>query len=428
MNRKPDPKVTFSVSQLTSLLKETLETVFSDVRVQGEVSGLKASAQGHYYFTLKDQTACISCVIWRSKALFLPFRPKDGDTVIVHGQLSVFEARGSYQIVCSSIENIGVGSILMELEQRKRRYQAEGLFDESRKRPIPNRPGRVGIITSPTGAALRDIMNVLSRRSSGVDLIVLPAVVQGTDAAPQIARRIRQANEFCVADVLIVGRGGGSIEDLLPFSDDSVVRAVAESEIPVISAVGHEIDWALCDFAADLRAPTPSAAAELVSASQSDLVQRISDLKKSMTLMVEARITGVRLVASRFSVAAVWLKMLNRLTGLRMTADEQVNRMKKLVDSRMQGSRVRLDRDTDAGRHLITSVLGRYRLRMEKAQDQLDALSPLAVLDRGYSITLGSDGKVIKSARTLKNGVGFTLRLSDGTVSAISNGEIKDER
>ena len=422
-SRRPDSKQVLTVSQITGILKETLETVFSTVHVQGEVSGFKASSQGHLYFTLKDAGACISCVIWRSKAMFLPQRPKDGDKITVSGQLTVYEPRGQYQIVCNSIEFSGTGSILAELERRKKLYEAEGLFDPSRRRPIPSHPKRVGIITSPTGAAIKDIMNVLERRSSGVDIIIFPAVVQGPEAASQIARRIAQANEFCAADVLIVGRGGGSIEDLLPFSEDCVVRAVSASQIPVISAVGHEIDWALCDYAADLRAPTPSAAAELVSGSRSEQLDQVQSLEKSMKMLVLSRIRDARLVVSQFSLDRVRHVLDSRLSSVRMKSDELVSRMNALVSSRIQNSKQRAQSAEQSCIHAARTAAMSGRARAEKDIEALKALSPLSVLDRGYSIVSGIDRRTISKATDLKAGTEFTVRFSDGRIAAVSKGE-----
>jgi len=261
-----------SVSALTNLIKGTLEGFYSSVAVQGEVSNAKLSSSGHLYFSLKDREALIQAVMFKYRLSFLGFEIRDGMKLIVSGGVSVYAARGQYQLIAQSARIAGTGDILAMLEERKRRLAAEGLFDEDKKRPLPRFPSRVALITSPSGAAVRDIIHVLGRRNAGVDLIILPCPVQGEGAAEIIAARIRQANRLSVADVLIVGRGGGSLEDLLAFSDEAVVRAVAESEIPVISAVGHEIDWAICDYAADLRAATPSAAAELVAESRATLL------------------------------------------------------------------------------------------------------------------------------------------------------------
>ena len=243
--------IVFSVSQITDLIKEILETSFRSIMIEGEISNWRPSAAGHIYFTLKDNNAQIKAVIFRGAAMKLAFRPKDGDKVRCTGNLSVYAPQGNYQIIVNTMEMAGAGNILQMLEERKRKLAAEGLFDENRKKPLPLYPRTIGVVTSPTGAAIRDILNVTKRRNPGMNIIVLPAIVQGDGAAQTICKMIEIANFYQLCDVLIVGRGGGSLEDLLPFSEESVVRAVAASEIPVISAVGHEIDWALCDYSAD---------------------------------------------------------------------------------------------------------------------------------------------------------------------------------
>ena len=255
----------YKVSEITKCIKDYLEGEYYSIQIEGEVSGFKPSSSGHYYFTLKDSSAAISAVLFSRSVKNAGYLPKDGDLVVVTGSVTVYAKSGNYQIVCSAIEKAGQGDIFAELEKRKQRLAAEGLFDPAKKRPIPPYPKRIGVVTSPNGAAIRDILRVLKRRNNTIDLVILPAPVQGDEAAPIIAAQIRRANMFRLCDVLLVSRGGGAPEDLLPFSEEEVVRAVAASEIPTISAVGHEIDVVLTDFAADLRAPTPSAAAEVVS-------------------------------------------------------------------------------------------------------------------------------------------------------------------
>ncbi len=269
-----EPERPLSVSALTALVKELLEESLPSVLVEGEISNCRPASSGHLYFTLKDKGAMLQAVMFRYRSKVTGFEPVDGALARARGNITVYAARGQYQMIVERLERAGEGDILAMLEDRKRALAAEGLFDESRKRALPRFPSRVAIVTSPTGAAIRDILNVLKRRNAGMDLVVLPTAVQGEAAAAQIASQIAAANRLSLGDVLIVGRGGGSIEDLLPFSDELVVRAIAASRIPVISAVGHEIDWALSDFAADLRAPTPSAAAELVSESRIALSAR----------------------------------------------------------------------------------------------------------------------------------------------------------
>ena len=265
----------FSVSEINSLLKDMLENSFPQICIEGELSNYRPNSSGHLYFTLKDEASQISAVMFRSAAAYLDFVPKDGTKVQCTGRLTVYPARGNYQILITKMTVSGEGAILKMIEERKRRLAAEGLFDEAKKKPLPPFPQTIGIITSPTGAALRDILQIMRRRNKCVSAIVFPSLVQGDGAAESIVHQIKNANNLKKCDVLIVGRGGGSLEDLLPFSDESVVRAIADSNIPVISAVGHEIDWALSDFAADKRAPTPSAAAELTVPQLSDILNTL---------------------------------------------------------------------------------------------------------------------------------------------------------
>ena len=385
-----------SVSELTSLIKTTLEGSFYGLTVEGELSGFKPSSTGHWYFSLKDQNAVVGCCMWRSTVPRVNFRPKDGMKVIVTGSISVFEPRGTYQIICTSMKVAGEGDILAMLEERKRRYDALGYFDPAKKKPIPRRPSRVAVVTSPTGAALQDILQITGRRNMGMDLIILPAVVQGADAAQSIAARIREVNEFLLADVMIVGRGGGSIEDLLPFSEECVIEAIHESQIPVISAVGHEIDWALSDYVADLRAPTPSAAAELVCESSMDQIEKVNQLRSAMYEALNGRLATLRLRVAAFSPA---------------TARAQ-------LDSRLNRVRMQLDSESTELRHRMDMMMGTVRSRSELLRHKMEALSPIAVLERGYGIIAGEDGKTVRSVSQVKEGDSLTLTLKDGKIRA----------
>ncbi len=393
-----------SVSELTSLIKTTLEGSFYGLTVEGEISGFRPASTGHWYFSLKDQNAVIGCCMWRSTIPRVNFKPRDGMKVIVTGSISVFEPRGSYQIICTSMKVAGEGDILAMLEERKRKYDALGYFDPAKKKPIPRHPGRVAIITSPTGAALQDILQITGRRNMGMDLIILPAVVQGDGAAPTIAERIREVNEFLLADVMIVGRGGGSMEDLLPFSEECVIEAIHESDIPVISAVGHEIDWALSDFVADLRAPTPSAAAELVCESSLDQINRVAQLRSAMYDAIIGRLNSVRLRIAAFSPASA----------------------RAQLDSRLNRVRMRLDADTSDMRHRMDMRVSTMKSRSELLRHKLDALSPLAVLDRGYAIVAAQDGSTVKSVKQVNEGEALTVTMKDGkmitTIREVENG------
>lgn len=388
------PKLT--VSDLTSLIKNTLEGSFYNLTVEGEISGFKPASTGHWYFSLKDEGAVISAVIWRSTIPRISFLPKDGQRVIVKGSISVYGPRGTYQIVCTSMEPFGEGDILAMLEQRKRHYGELGYFDESLKKPIPKRPNKVAIITSPTGAALQDILQITGRRSPNLDLIILPAVVQGPDAAESVALRIKEVNEFLLADVMIVGRGGGSIEDLLPFSEDCVIEAIHNSDIPVISAVGHEIDWALSDFVADLRAPTPSAAAELVCESTLDQQAKVESLRASMKESMASRISAIRLRVAAFSK----------------------ENAKAQLESRLSHNRMRLDYAMSALKREICNLVAVKKTKVQMLSHKIEVLSPLSILDRGYGILTTKDGKTLRSISQIKAGDMVEITLNDGRLSA----------
>jgi len=387
----------FTVSQITELVKQHIEAEFYDVTIEGEISNFRPSSTGHLYFTLKDENAVISAVMFRNRAISLSFTPADGQKVSVWGNLSVYAKRGTYQIIAERMEKSGEGDILATLEERKRRLASEGLFEESRKRPLPLLPSRVAVVTSPTGAALRDILNVTARRNAGINIVVLPCPVQGEEAAAKIARQIERANMFQLGEVIIVGRGGGSLEDLLPFSDEVVVRAIAASTIPVISAVGHEIDLSLSDLAADLRAPTPSAAAEIVSASRDELLARVRDLRSTMTRELERRIERIRLLLREFTAA----------------------RLERNFRIMIQPVLLRLD---DAKEGLVRSLRDRLvdaRHRLELSVKNLESASPIEVLKRGYSVvTDGETGRVLRDARETAAGKGIRVKLHRGGLGA----------
>jgi exodeoxyribonuclease VII large subunit len=382
-----------TVSELTSLIKRTLEEGFYGLSVSGEISNFRPSSTGHWFFTLKDEGASISAVMFKSSTWRVDFPPKDGDRVTVTGSLDLYAARGTYQIKVDTMILAGYGEILAELERRKRLFAQAGYFAQERKRPIPPYPKRVGVVTSPTGAALQDILNVLGRRCPSVDVLVLPAVVQGEEAAESVAQRIIQANELMLCDVLIVSRGGGSGEDLLPFSSEAVVKAVAESAIPVVSGVGHEIDTTLVDYAADLRAPTPSAAAELVSHAYVSLHERL----QGFASLLEQR------MASRLSLAEAQL--------LRFDRESLTHRIKTVIDSR----EFLLANASNAMTTATSQLLASDERRLSVVRERLHALSPLAILSRGYTVVQTPDGKIIASKEDATPGSEVALRFIDGS-------------
>ena len=391
-----------SVSELTELIRRNLEGSFPQVIVEGELSNYRPSSTGHLYFTLKDSGASISVIMFRNRIHYLNFEPRDGMLLRVKGSLSVYAQRGTYSIVAAEIERAGEGDILAMLEERKRKLAAEGLFAEERKRPLPRFPETVGVVSSPTGAAVRDILNILKRRARGVRVVILPAPVQGAEAAGIIARRIEQANYWKLADVLIVGRGGGSLEDLLPFSEEVVVRAVAASEIPVVSAVGHEIDWALSDHAADLRAPTPSAAAELVSGNREETLETIRALGGELYASIKNRIERIRLLARPFS------------------ADDLEYRFRSILQPRL----VRFDEARDALLENMRERTMELRRALDLAKISLEAASPLSALERGFSVVMpfadGKTGPAIRRAEDVKPGDRLIIRPMEGFIRVLA--------
>jgi len=384
-----------SVTDITTLIKRTLEEGFYGLRVSGELSNFRPASSGHWFFTLKDSNSSISALMFKSSTWRVNFKPQEGDKVVVTGSLDVYAARGTYQLKCDTIEKSGTGDILSMLEKRKREYDALGYFAPERKKKIPVKPKRVGVVTSATGAALQDILPILSRRAPSLDILILPATVQGTTAAQTIANRIRQANLLLLCDVLIVGRGGGSLEDLLPFSEDAVIQAIYESEIPVISSVGHEIDWALSDFVADLRAPTPSAAAELVSQGILDLRQKVENLR-----------------------LAIHKGMLHRLQLLehRVPSTLAMQRsMKHLLENRQY----LLANASQSMSQAYKDSLEKSTRRVLLATRELQALSPLAILARGYTLVFDSQGKALHNREEAKVGEHIKLTFIDGSRKAL---------
>jgi len=407
-----------SVSELTRSIRSTLETKFRAVWVQGEMSNYKLHPSGHQYFTLKDQRAQISCVIWRD-TIAPPRQPLvDGTQVQVYGTVTVFEARGQYQLNVQILQPRGVGLLQAKFEALKRKLEAEGLFAQERKRPLPKFPRRIGIVTSPSGAAIRDMLNVLRRRAPWLQILINPVRVQGTGAAQEIAVAIRELtlpnDVFAPLDLIVVTRGGGSIEDLWEFNEEIVARAIFNATVPIVSAVGHEIDFTICDFVADLRAPTPSAAAELIVPDIIDLQRRLDGCKRTLSrqLLTRARDAQQRLDHTRETLERCLTHKIEsyRRGLLHVTRALQAR-------SPARELMVRRNRFADLQRRLIACpgrLLETARRRFQHMEGILRVLGPEATLRRGYSITMNEHGKIIYTTTTVRPKMKIRTRVSDG--------------
>lgn len=385
-----------SVSELTFLIKGALEAEFAGVWVEGEVSNVRVPNSGHIYLTLKDEASQIKAVIFRSSGRFLKFQLQDGLQVICHGRLNVYEVKGEYQIIIDYIEPKGIGALQLAFEQLKERLRKEGLFDEAHKRPIPILPRRIGIITSPTGAVIRDILSIIDRRFANVETLIYPVTVQGDRAAGEIIEAINDMNRMEEVDVLILARGGGSLEDLWPFNEEAVARAISASKIPVISAIGHETDFTIADFVADLRAPTPSAAAELVVQNKEDLLHKIESWE---TRLINVMRRDIELLRSL-------LKGL--IKGL-------IDPTKKICDyyQRIDDLSFRLSTH-------MNLILKANRERASLLFGKLDTLSPLAILARGYSIVRKPPSMaIIKNTKGINKGDSINIRLHKGELNCL---------
>ncbi len=394
-----DVRQYFSVTQLNEYVRMLLDgnAVLSDIWIKGEISNFTNQYRtGHMYFSVKDAGATLRVVMFRSNAARLRFEPRDGMKVLLHGRVSAYVAGGQYQFYADMMEADGLGSLYLAFEQCKARLAAEGLFDQSRKKPIPSLPRRVGVITSPTGAAIRDIINITGRRYPQGELLIFPSLVQGEQAAAYLAGGIRYFNRAANVDVIIIGRGGGSIEDLWAFNDERLAREIAASEIPVISAVGHETDFTICDFVADLRAPTPSAAAELVFPDRFALKAELDARLAKIGALVRADIAAKR-------------------DQLRVLASSRAMRSPAAVTAEKQ---MRLD-ELAVRMHTAGQVLlDRKRQGLAASVGKLEALSPLAVLQRGYAVAQNANGEVSTSADAFEAGERITVRFADGAVDA----------
>lgn len=426
---------------LVGTVRTSLEREYGDVWVEGEVSNYRPADSGHLYFTLKDEGGQLRAVMFRTQARLLRFRPQDGMQVIARGRVTIYEGRGELQLIGEYLEPKGAGALQVAFEQLKARLEAEGLFAAERKKPIPSLPRTIGVVTSPRAAALQDILNILRRRHRSVNVLIYPAQVQGDSAATEVAEGIRYFNHARNVDVVLVARGGGSFEDLACFNDEALARTVAASSIPTISAIGHETDYTIIDFVADLRAPTPSAAAELVIRARAEIDEQVEGLhrrlQKAMRYQLLIRRQALTEVAQHRAFARI-MDLIHRrqqrmddfvyqlIHAQRRSLERNRRRFEKLAaavqhyDLRVRLSSVRREMESHISA-LTASVRAanlQRRTRLAGLTDGLQALSPLAVLERGYALVFDSSGKLVKDARQTKPGSDITARLAHGQITA----------
>ena len=434
--KSAEPSV-FSVEQLNVYIKQLLEGQIGTVWVKGELSNFKAHTSGHFYFSIKDAKSQITAVMFRGNNARLKFKPTDGMEVLVRAKVTVYEPRGNYQLMCDMMEPVGAGALQKAFEQLKMKLKTEGLFEAARKKPIPTFPRHIAIVTSPTGAAIRDILNVLSRRARSINVTIVPTIVQGEAAAPSIREAFKKATALPGVDVVIIGRGGGSIEDMWCFNDEALARLISASPIPVISAVGHEIDFTIADFVADLRAPTPSAAAELVAKSSGELANKVVASERMLHLAFQKRMKLLHQAVLGLSKRLVDPK--RRLQDLVMRNDDLLTRLELGMNRILSVRTHRVDmlkQKLGSPQDLIQQKqkdLKFLKARSEKAllysldrkkssvgrmMAVLDSLSPLKVVDRGYSIVT-KNNEVIKSASQVKKGDVLDIRLAQGSLTAV---------
>lgn len=387
----------YSVSDATTLIKSVLEMNIPPIWVEGELSSWKRATSGHLYFNLKDSSSLLPTVMWKQSALSLLFKPEDGMKVRALGKITVYEKSGKYQMIASQLQPLGIGDLYQEFERLKKRLSEEGLFDEDRKKEIPRYPFRIGVVTSAKGAVIADIINVLKRRAPHVKVILESARVQGEGAAEEIVNAIKKFNRGGEVDLLIVGRGGGSIEDLWAFNEEAVARAIAASELPIISAVGHETDFSISDFVADLRAPTPSAAAELAAPRYDDLLENISSLERTISDLISDQLRDFERILDEYDTEYGW---------------EQFNKMLKEEEKKISSliEVMKLNED-----HLLNI----FELKANSMRKMLDSLNPLSVLERGYSIvSLERNDTIIRNANQISENDAIKVKLHVGNLTA----------
>jgi exodeoxyribonuclease VII large subunit len=433
----------FSVSELNGAIASLLGEEFDDIWVAGEISGAKVLGSGHCYFTLKERDSQIRCALFKGTARFMKFQPKDGIAVLARGRVDVFAPRGEYQLIVEQIEPQGHGALQLAFEQLKKKLDEEGLFARERKRPLPVYPKRIGIVTSPRGAVLSDMLHVMERRFPGLHIRVFPALVQGEGSVEEVVRAIEYFSRGGWADVVIVARGGGSLEDLWTFNEELVARAIASCKVPVISAVGHETDFTIADFVADLRAPTPSAAAELVIATRQELLNRIAARARVLTQALRLKLALLdkrvqkqgaerseamlhRAINRRFQVLddkdarmrTALRRLVAGLSGKRVTLEQRLRYFD--VRPKLERDRNRLDTSSAGARRAIERVIAGKRRRWENGLARLEQLSPLRVLERGYAIVQKKSGGVLKDPAAVEPGTALEIRLAGGSLEAES--------
>jgi len=435
------PQRQYSVSDLTEAIRQALAAKLTDIWVAGEISGSKAAPSGHIYFTLKDDKAQIRCALFARTARIIRFKPRDGVDVLVRGRIDVYAPRGEYQLLVDAIEPRGFGALQVAYEELKQKLAMEGLFDQGRKRPLPPYPRRIGIITSPSGAVIRDMLNILTRRFPGLHIRLYPALVQGDGAVEQICRGLEYFSNNAWADVVILARGGGSVEDLWTFNLEPVARLIVASKVPVISAVGHETDFTIADFVADLRAPTPSAAAELVTGTRQQVLERINAVETRLKQTMRYRLAEARRRLHQLGVDRAG-GSLHRIIGKRLQrVDECEARLREILRAaiavrrrrladlelrlrqrdlrlRLAEGHRRLDKASAQLQERMRFLLARARRRLDPLDAHLSQLSPLRVLDRGYAIVQDADGHVIKNAAEAPVGSGLRIRVAQGRIAA----------
>src|SRR5947209_1782048 len=440
-NFRPPERRIWTVRDLIASVRTRLEREYTDVWLEGEISNFRAHASGHLYFSLKDESAQVRVVMFRSSARLLRFRPEDGMQVIARGRVTVYEERGELQVSAEYVEPRGAGAQQIAFEQLKAKLQAEGLFDETKKKPIPSLPRRIGIVTSPQAAALRDILNILHRRHRAANVLIFPAQVQGEAAPLEVSNGIRHFNKAHDVDVIIVARGGGSVEDLAAFNHEGLARTGATSEIPVISAIGHETDFNIIDFVADLRASTPSAAAELGIRSRQEIEERSESMRERLARAVRYRLLMARQSLTELAQHGEFARIMDALGRRQQKVDDLVYRLEKAerrileqhrrrwelaaaavrhydVKQRLTGIHQELDARTAALLGTFRTVLLQQRSRLDQLAGRLTALSPLAILERGYALVFDASGKLVKDGAKVQIGEDISARLAKGEIPA----------